>query len=159
MKQLLIVRSVSFQQLDLSLPEILKAFPDTELSILTHEHGVLLAEKYSSIKNVYVYPHKGGFSFFKKAASLSGKSFDYLLLPVTNITGAGFVNVLAFGLSVQAREKYIVNVVSDIKKISHAEIILKIISTWLFKGLAALFAFLTCAVLILLSPFMVFAKK
>ncbi|MDG0794581.1 hypothetical protein OMP38_29885 [Cohnella ginsengisoli] len=58
MQEVLIVRSVGFQQLDNNLPKIKEKFPNSRLSILTHEHGVKLAEKYGDIDRIYSYPYK-----------------------------------------------------------------------------------------------------
>ncbi len=46
MKNILIIRSVSFQQLDLNLPAIKEKYSPCSISLLTHEHGVKLAEQF-----------------------------------------------------------------------------------------------------------------
>lgn len=146
MKKLLIIRSVSFQQLDLNLPEIKKRFPDYEISLLTHAHGVALAEKYQDIAKVYVYDYTGGFSVKNKVLDLEGKSFDALLVPVTNLTGCGFLNVLAFGTKIKSREYYMCNVVSEITKTGRAKVFWKRCLEGIQKVLAFLLA-IPCAVI------------
>lgn len=146
MKKMLIIRSVSFQQLDLNLPEIKKRFPDYEISLLTHAHGVALAEKYQDIAQVYVYPYTEGFSAKKKVPDLEGKTFDVLVVPVTNLTGCGFLNVLAFGTKIKSREYYMCNVVSDITKTGRG----KIFGKRCLEGIQKVLAFLLsipCAVI------------
>lgn len=122
MKNILIIRSVSFQQLDLNLPAIKEKYGECNISLLTHEHGVKLAEKYSDISKIYVYPYKGGFNINNKVQELEGKEFDVVIVPVTNITGGGFFNVLKFSKSIKCRERVICNVVSDIKSFTMSNI-------------------------------------
>ncbi|HOJ78739.1 MAG TPA: hypothetical protein PLZ08_11310 [Bacillota bacterium] len=118
MKELLIIRSVSFQQLDRNLVAILERYPEHRISILTHEHGVLLAQKYKGIGHVYVYPYKEGFKFKNKVPAFQDKNFDVVIVPVTNITGAGFFNVLLFSLSLKAAQRVLCNVRSEFKELS-----------------------------------------
>lgn len=127
MKELLIIRSVSFQQLDLNLTEIKKKFPNYRISILTHEHGVRLAKKYKDISNIYVYPYFGAFNKSNRVYALDGKKFDAIIIPVTNITGVGFNNVIKYGMTIKADERYICNVISKISKIGVASLLSKYI--------------------------------
>ncbi|HUC91995.1 MAG TPA: hypothetical protein VMS09_08200 [Paenibacillus sp.] len=136
MREVLIVRSVSFQQLDKNLPAIKSRFPDCRLSILTHEHGVKLAEKYADIHQVYAYPVKGGFSCFRQAKGLRGKSFDAVVIPVGNLTGLGFFNVLMFTLRISAPQRWVCNLVSDIRQIRTGTILRMGIKNTLYKGAA-----------------------
>ncbi len=122
MKNILIIRSVSFQQLDLNLSSIKEKYSPCSISILTHEHGVKLAEKYSDIDKVYVYPYKDGFNIANKVKELSDANFDVLVVPVTNINGGGFFNVLKFSKSIRADERVMCNVISDIKSFTIGKI-------------------------------------
>ncbi|HOP74684.1 MAG TPA: hypothetical protein PLC07_06465 [Bacillota bacterium] len=117
MKELLIIRSVSFQQLDKNLAAIAKAYPDHRISILTHEHGVMLAQKYRQVNDIYVYPYKEGFKLKNKVPVLKDKTFDVVIVPVTNITGAGFFNVLLFSLGLKASKRVLCNVRSEFKEV------------------------------------------
>lgn len=138
MKELLIIRSASFQQLDLNLPEIRKRFPNYTISILTHEHGVKLAEKYEDIKKIYVYPYKDGFSIKRKMKKFFNKTFDAIIVPVTNISGTGFSNVFLFTLSIKAKRKYQCNVISEIKEYTNIEIIYKELIRLVYKIIAGI---------------------
>ena len=122
MKNILIIRSVSFQQLDLNLPAIKEKYGECNISLLTHEHGVKLAEKYADINKIYVYPYKEGFNINKKVDELRNLKFDVVIVPVTNITGSGFFNVLKFSKSINAEERVICNVVSELKPFSMGNI-------------------------------------
>lgn len=122
MKKILIIRSVSFQQLDLNLPAVKEKYNDCSICLLTHEHGVKLAEKYSDIDEIYVYPYKEGFNINNKVKELENIDFEAVVVPVTNITGGGFFNVLKFSKSIKCRERVMCNVISDIKDFTMGDI-------------------------------------
>lgn len=122
MKNILIIRSVSFQQLDLNLPAIKEKYSPCSISLLTHEHGVKLAEKYSDIDKIYTYPYKEGFNIRNTVSELENTEFDVVIVPVTNITGSGFFNVLKFSKSIKCKERVICNVVSEIKSFTMSNI-------------------------------------
>lgn len=133
MKNILIIRSVSFQQLDLNLSAIREKYSPCKISLLTHEHGVKLAEKYSEIEKVYVYPYKEGFDYRNKVDEMKDIEFDTVVVPVTNINGGGFFNVLKFSKLFNAKERVICNVVSDIKCFNMSDIYLLEIKTVFMK--------------------------
>lgn len=90
LKNALIIRSASFQQLDKNFPAIEEALPDHRFQMLTHEHGVKLAEKYKLLSKIYVYPYKQSFSFWRPVQEFKDQKFDCVIVPVSNLTGAGF---------------------------------------------------------------------
>lgn len=118
MAEVLIIRSAGFQQLDKNLPEIVRRYPQHRISILTHEHGVPMASKYADIDEVYTYPYMGAFQARHSVPELHGKSFDAVVVLVTNLTGAGFSNVMKFSLSMKARERIVCNLVSELREVS-----------------------------------------
>ena len=138
MKNILIIRSVSFQQLDLNLPAIKERYGECKISLLTHEHGVKLAEKYSDIEKIYVYPYKDGFNIVNAVNELSNINFDVVVVPVTNINGGGFFNVLKFSKSINAKERAICNVISDISSFTMGDIYLLEIKSFFMKFIAIL---------------------
>jgi len=138
MKNILIIRSVSFQQLDLNLPAIKEKYGECKISLLTHEHGVKLAEKYSDIEKIYVYPYKDGFNIVNAVNELSNINFDVVVVPVTNINGGGFFNVLKFSKSINAKERAICNVISDISSFTMGDIYLLEIRSFLMKVISIL---------------------
>lgn len=145
MKNILIIRSVSFQQLDLNLPAIKEKYGECKISLLTHEHGVKLAEKYSDIEKIYVYPYKDGFNIANKVKELADIKFDVVVVPVTNINGGGFFNVLKFSKSINTKERVICNVISDISSFTMGNIYLLEIKSFLMKVIAIL-------VIVIISP-------
>ncbi|MCR3757815.1 hypothetical protein KYB31_02240 [Clostridium felsineum] len=156
MKRLLIIRSASFQQLDLNLKAIEEKYKGYEINILTHEHGVKLAEKYNNVKNIYVYPYKG---YFKKGYSIKeieNIKFDVIIVPVTNISGAGFFNVFKYALSINGDKIVMCNVVSNFKDIGDFSLYIMEIKNVIFK----VAAFLITGILgIILIPTLLFKLK
>lgn len=152
MKELLIIRSVSFQQLDKNLVAILERFPDHKINLLTHEHGVLLARKYKAIDQIYVYPHKEGFACRRKVKELKDRRFDTVIIPVTNLSGAGFVNVYLFSLSVNAKKRFVCNVVSEFREVSRTRILLMGVRNQLFSLFSILFTLVAGFFALLMLP-------
>ena len=151
MKELLIIRSVSFQQLDKNLPVIRASYPDHKISVLTHEHGVLLTRKYKDVETVYIYPYREGFLYKNKAFGLqTDKNFDVVIIPVANITGAGFFNVLRFSLSIRANRRMICNVTSEMREVKPSAIRLIGIRNGMISVLSAVLTGITAIPLILL---------
>ncbi len=122
MKKLLIVRSASMQQLDKNLKTIIKKFPDYEYHMLTHEHSVKLVEKYDVIKKIIVYPYKESFSIKRQVPELKNETYDVVIIPVANLTGAGFFNVFQFSLSLKAKKRVVCNLISDLWDITPGQI-------------------------------------
>ena len=122
MKRLLTIRSASFQQLDNNFPLIRSHFPEHEIHLLTHEHGRKLAEKYAFVSKVIVYPTAGNFSSAVHLPELKGDKYDDVLVPVTNLSGAGFANVFAFALSLSAGSVHQCNLIGKIIELKAGEI-------------------------------------
>lgn len=124
------------QQLDKNLPEIKRRFPDYEIHMLTHEHSVKLVEKYESIQKIYVYPYKESFSRKNKMIDLEQEDFDIVLVPVTNISGAGFLNVLSFSTTIRAKRRIICNLISDMWDVTTGQIQWMKINSFLMSTIA-----------------------
>jgi hypothetical protein len=124
-RRALIIRSVSFQQLDQNFLELIKTFPRYEWDLLTHEHGVKLAGKYQSVHRVISYSYTESFSIWRREKSLKGKYYDALIIPVANLTGAGFLNVFLFSLTIKAKKRYMCNLVSELHPVSFSTIAVK----------------------------------
>ncbi|MBE6068686.1 MAG: glycosyltransferase family 9 protein [Clostridium lundense] len=152
MKELLIIRSVSFQQLDLNLSYIQRQYPNHKISLLTHEHGVKLAQKYKDIDSIYVYPYKEGFKYGNKVLDLENKNFDIVVVPVTNISGVGFFNVLRFSKMIKAKKRVMCNVVSDLKEISDFKIMPMELKNFLFRGVSFILTFIFSIFMIIFLP-------
>jgi len=106
-RRLLIVRSVSFQQLDLLLPPLRGAFPEHRFELLTHAHGLAIARTYPEFQVVHSYPHAGSFRFGMPVPDLGSTEFDVVLVPVASMGGGGYFNVLLFAFGLAARQRLI----------------------------------------------------
>jgi len=156
-KKVLLVRSVSFQQLDKNLNGIVALFStdEYEFHLLTHGHGLQRAATYGAVSRIIDYGSRGNFSFFhfpsglERAASRGvAESYDMVIVPVTNISGVGFLNVLAMALRLPARKIYVCNLVSEIFPLSRSRIVVRLarsMLTMVFSALATLTAALLLA--------------
>lgn len=143
-KQALIIRSVSFQQLDRNLVAIGKRFGSRgdgfRLHLLTHSHGTGRARSYSDIEEIIDYGSLKNFSFFHVPAVLKRERYDAVIVPVTNKSGVGFLNVLAMTLRIKCTRIYICNLTSDIWEITRGNIRFKAVRAFFLSILAALLA-------------------
>jgi hypothetical protein len=153
MKEVLIIRSVSFQQLDLNLAAITERYRGCRISILTHEHGLLLAQKYQDIDQVYVYPFKEGFNFLRPVKELRGKVFDTVIIPVSNLSGAGFLNVLFFSLTIKCQSRTICNLVSELRPVTPGQIIRRSVTNKAWSLISLLLTLFLAIPVLLLLPF------
>ncbi|WP_248929433.1 hypothetical protein [Paenibacillus hamazuiensis] len=161
MKDLLIIRSASFQQLDKNLPLLMNAFPEHQFHMLTHEHGIQLARKYKVLERIITYPHKKSFSFWRQVPELKKEKFDSLIIPVSNLTGAGFLNVLLYSLTISAEQRYLCNLVGELKLISAGNIVGMGIKSIVFSFISVLITALAVVPLLLGLPLLLrrLAKK
>ncbi|WP_456277649.1 glycosyltransferase family 9 protein [Bacillus sp. AK128] len=148
MKKLLIIRSVPMQQLDKNLLEIKKSFSGYTIDLLTHEHGAKLAEKYKDISNIIIYPFKQSFKYKHKVKLLQQEGYDAIIIPVTNLSGKGFYNVFLFALTIPAKQRFVCNLVSEIRSLTTLNIVLIALKHFL---LSLLSLGLTIPISILLS--------
>ncbi|MCP5049377.1 MAG: hypothetical protein GY940_19560 [bacterium] len=166
-KRVLIIRSVSFQQLDKNLNAIVKRFPADEFQfhLLTHSHGIERARTYSALSEIVDYESRKNFTPFHVPRRLrknvknqtdhqNKSSYEAIIVPVTNQTGTGFLNVLAMTLRIPARSIYICNMVSDIREISRKKVLAQVAKSSLFSCLAAL---ITLPVAVLGLPLLLFS--
>jgi hypothetical protein len=140
-KNILIVRSVSFQQLDKNLTEIVKRFPaaDFQFHLLTHGHGLPQAETYTVLTELIDYQSRQNFSFFhvpeglKKNRANMGAPYEAIIVPMTNKTGVGFLNVLVMTLRIPTHTIYICNLVSEIQEITKRAILKQMVRSFFFS--------------------------
>jgi hypothetical protein len=118
--RVLVIRSVSFQQLDLGLESIRAQFPGCAIDVLTHEHGKVPAESYACVSSAIVYPERGPFRRGGWAPP-GDSAWDAVVVPVANVTGAGFDNVFDLATSL-APAVYRCNVAGEIAALSSADL-------------------------------------
>jgi hypothetical protein len=159
-KKILIIRSVSFQQLDKNLTAIVKQFPpqEYEIHLMTHSHGLERAKSYGSISKIIDYDSRKNFNFFHLPKSLKQKQPKYhtILVPVTNKSGVGFLNVLTLTLRIPSQSIYFCNLVSEMTQITRTGIMMQMIRAALFSSLAAV---ITIPMAILTLPFLLVSLK
>lgn len=150
MKRVLIIRSVSFQQLDKNLAAVRNYFPDAELHLLTHSHGLKRAETYEELSRIIDYGSRKNFSARHMPSSiLKGQKYDAVVVPATNKTGTGFLNVLGAALKTGAEKIYMCNLVSEIWEVKRRTIISR---RWWSVVLSVVSAILTVPLFLLMLP-------
>jgi ADP-heptose:LPS heptosyltransferase len=137
-KKALIIRSASFQQLDKNLPEILKNLSEYQFDLLTHEHGVRLAEKYAQIDKIFIYPYRASFHRKSRVKELEKESYDAVIVLVTNLTGAGFLNVIQYATTIRSREYLLCNLVSRLTPFTRRIVAIDQFKSSVLKLIAAL---------------------
>ncbi|MBF0337685.1 MAG: hypothetical protein HQL05_07605 [Nitrospirae bacterium] len=140
MKRVLIIRSTGFQHLDRILGKLKDKYPQGEICLLTHQHGKPLAEKYAEISNVYVYPHTGAFSFlrapYEPTSELKSRAFDVVIVPVGNVTGAGFLNVFLFSFRLRAETRLMCNISLEFKPLTRLALTVSLLKGIAFTAVA-----------------------
>jgi hypothetical protein len=148
---------VSFQQLDKNMIRVKEMFPGAEFCLLTHSHGVNRAGKYEMLSDVFDYRNRENFSFFFIPRELKGERFDAVVVPVTNKTGAGFLNVFLLALRLKGLRPgtiYCCNLVSDIWPIPGRKIIFQAGRSFFFSAAALVLGFVS----ILILPFLLLSS-
>lgn len=152
-KQVLIIRSVSFQQLDKNVVHIRDAFPDSDLCLLTHSHGVDGAKKYELFSDIFDYETRKNFSFFHVPRRLKRKKFGAVVVPVTNKTGAGFLNVFLLALRLKTDKIYCCNLISEVWEVPRWKLAAQMLRSVFFSLVSSVLTLVS----ILIFPFMLLA--
>ncbi|MBF0566492.1 MAG: hypothetical protein HQK89_14775 [Nitrospirae bacterium] len=118
MTNILIIRSCSFQHLDRVIERLKGDFPEAKFAVLTHVHGKEMAATYTNVSRVIVYPYVKSFSFTRLPQELRYADFDVVIVPVSNVSGAGFLNVFLFSLRIRSIKRYIINIRLELKPFS-----------------------------------------
>ncbi len=138
MPDILIIRSVSYQQLDKALPVIRQAYPGSRVVLLTHEHGEAQARAMPGVDDVRTYPHRSGFSWRRPVPVLRGESYEVVIIPVANATGAGFWNVCLFALGIRTRKRVLCNVRAELRNLTQGQILAGAANRLTFACIAAI---------------------
>jgi hypothetical protein len=145
--------------LDKNLIRIEETFPaaDTTFHLLTHSHGIERAGKYEIFSEIIDYQSRKDFSFFHLPKRLKKEKFHAVIVPVTNKTGAGFLNVFAMALRIKAEKIYRCNPASEIRQVHRKKIITRLLKATFFSALAfilTLSSLITLPFLILVAFFL-----
>ena len=147
-KKILIIRSISMQQLDNLMSKLYTEYPEDDLYILTHSHAIKRCEKYKNITEIIDYERINNFSIFHIPKNINEHDFDIIIIPVTNISGVGFFNVFLMSLRIKSKKLFLYNLQSKKKERKKREIIFNF-----FKSI--LFSTISIFVTIILSPFII----
>ncbi|KJR41847.1 hypothetical protein MCHI_002224 [Candidatus Magnetoovum chiemensis] len=151
MKNILIIRTTSFQNLDRILKTLKITHNSIEtITVLTHEHGKAFAEKYDDINTVLVYPFKGNFSVFKYPKNMENLRFDTTIIPVDNLTGRGYLNVYIFTLRINTKNRLTINKKQEIKPLSKKHIAFLTLNSYLYFTTSLMFTTITTATMLTL---------
>ncbi len=131
-KKILLIRSVSLQQLDKNLPAVYKQFHDCDFYLLTHSHNIENCSKYKEINKVLDYKKKSSFHPFFIDKNLKNEKFDEVIYFVSNIKGYGFLNVSLFAQRLTKGSVYSCNLNSKIKKQSKLKTLISLIKASIF---------------------------
>lgn len=123
MKKLLIIRSVNFSQLDINIPQIKKQFLNYQINILTNSSSVNTIKKYKDINKIYIYNFEGNFNRKNVSKIMQNQKFDVIIILVNDVKGLFFENAIYAGCSIKAKEYYICNMASELKKITKSNLV------------------------------------
>lgn len=154
MKKLLIIKSVSVQQLDKNFQVIRDKYKDYRIHVLTHEHNKNLLETYKEVDRVFAYPYKSSFSIFRRVKEMKTEVYDEIIIPVANVSGAGFLNVLLFSLTLNGKRRKVCNLVSDIWPVSTWNIFWRVCKNVFFLMVSFVCAAVMCAFMVWGLPLM-----
>ncbi|ABZ83334.1 hypothetical protein HM1_1242 [Heliomicrobium modesticaldum Ice1] len=114
-KWCLVIRSVPFQQMDKIIPALTREFPGHRLAVLTHPHGVQMASSYAEVDEVIPYSQPGSFDREYIPEAVKARVWDVVIVPVANVSGSGFYNVLRFGAAIAALSRFLINLPGELK--------------------------------------------
>ncbi len=81
------------------------------------------------------------------------EQFDAVVIPVTNLSGTGFFNVLLFSLTIPSKRRFVCNMVSDIWEVSASRIIWMGVRHLLFQAVSSILSLLLGIFAVLFLPF------
>jgi hypothetical protein len=159
MDNVLILRSVSLQQLDHNLPAIRAAFPGAQFHLLTHPHAVAECRKFSGLARVIPLDSAAPFSPFRLPRSIRSETYSAAVVPVANRSGAGFLNVFLAAWASGAETIHRCNLVSEIESISRPALLGRWLVLCLCKAAALALTMLAAPPALLLLGFGIFSGR
>ncbi len=136
MPRVLILRSVSLQQLDVNLPAIASAFPGAAFDLLTHPHAVAECRKFTGIDRVIPLDSPAPFSPLRLPAGLRRERYAAVVVPVANCSGAGFLNVFLAAWATGAGAVYRCDVASAVERMPRWSLALRALAAVGFPAAA-----------------------
>jgi hypothetical protein len=103
----LLLRSISFQLLDLQWPRLTGRFAGQPVTILTHDHSLAEASGYPGVSRVIRYPGRGRFHWRMARQAVAGQHYRQLVVPLSTAGGGGQLNLVWAGLMLPADERWL----------------------------------------------------
>ena len=85
-KKILIIRSISMQQLDNLMSKLYTEYPDADFFILTHSHAIKRCGKYKKIAGIIDYKSSKNFGFFHIPENINKYNFYIRVCFLQNFT-------------------------------------------------------------------------
>ena len=159
MKKLLVIRSVSFQQLDLQSENLGKRFVGYESHLLTHPHGADIAGTLNGFDEVITYQKSGNFSFWHYDRKSIAKNYDAVVIPICNKAVFGYLNVIFFSLRIATSARYICDGHGNINKLSPWDILKMLGLSAIAKPVALLLSTLSILPIIITTTTLLAVKE
>ncbi|MBI5187389.1 MAG: hypothetical protein HZA01_16910 [Nitrospinae bacterium] len=100
---ILIIRSTSIQHLALVIRRVSSLYPGARIDVLAHPHSVESVKQMSGVNSIITYPSASDFSPFA-IGDFPRNSYPLVVVPVSNMSGAGYENVLLLALRFRKRQ-------------------------------------------------------
>lgn len=104
---ILIIRSTSNQHLALVVRRLKEEYPQATMDVLTHTHSVESIGELDGIRDIVSYPPSQYFTPFLLPALK--KKYPVVVVPVSNLTGSGYENVLLLALRLKKEKIFLCN--------------------------------------------------
>ena len=105
--EILIIRSTSNQHLALVVRRLKEEYPQGNMDILTHAHSVESIGELDGVRDILSYPPSQYFTPF--LLPVLKKNYSLVVVPVSNLTGSGYENVLLLALRLKKEKILLCN--------------------------------------------------
>jgi len=146
---ILIIRSTSIQHLALAVHQAQSKYASAKIDCLTHPHSLDSVREMQGINAIHPYPSTRNFSPFTAPASCRG-NYALVIVPVSNMTGAGFENVLLLALRFQKRRIVLCDLRGGLIPISRGKILARALRQFAATPLAVTGAVILTAINVIL---------
>lgn len=141
----LLVRSTSLQHTALVLDKLKIRFQTIRLDILTHTHAVESLKSLTGVREIIKFPYKGSFGGSRLyTGSLSkiliNKKYDLVVVPVENISGIGYENVIAMAAGIRPLKIAVCNKAGEISVMSRLDVWWFLLKGYMFYPAAVIFS-------------------
>lgn len=129
---ILIIRSTSIQHLALVIRRVSSLYPGARIDVLAHSHSVESVKQMNGVSSIIAYPSTRDFSPFI-IGCLPLNNYHLVVVPVSNISGAGYENVLLLALRFRKKQVVLCNKNGEMISLPLKKILEK--ALWLFASI------------------------